>query len=62
MKIKEVKEKGLKLVQMYASLAKSEARILMNHSIRINSSENNPVLMLFLIAFIIRYKSREQRQ
>ena len=34
----EFKDKGLKLVQMYASLAKSESRVLMNHAIRINQA------------------------
>jgi len=56
------KEKGLKLVQMYSSLAKSESRVLMNHAIRINQAEGQPVTMLFLVAFIIRYSDREQRQ
>ena len=61
-KLAEFKEKGLKLVQMYASLAKSESRVLMNHAIRINQAGDEPVTLLFLIAFIIRYQNREQRQ
>lgn len=53
-KLAELKGKGLKLVEMYASLAKSESRVLMNNAIRINQAEDQPTL-LFLIAFIIRY-------
>jgi hypothetical protein len=36
MRIQGVKEKGLKLIEMYISLAKSESRILMNQLIKIN--------------------------
>lgn len=61
-KLKEFKENGLKLVQMYASLAKSESRVLMNHAIEINKADDKPVILLYLVAFVIRYKNREQRQ
>lgn len=61
-KLNEFKENGLKLVQMYASLAKSESRVLMNHAIQINKAGDKPVVLLFLVAFVIRYKNREQRQ
>ena len=34
--INKVKENSYKLIQLYASIAKTESRILMNHAIRIN--------------------------
>lgn len=58
--INKVKENSYKLIQLYAQVAKTENRILMNHAIRINQmSEQDPVKMLFLIAYIIRYSNRE---
>ena len=53
-----MKDKGLKLIEMYASLAKSESRILMNQAIKINQAQSQPVSMLFLIASIIRYQTK----
>lgn len=56
--VKGMKDKGLKLIEMYASLAKSESRILMNQAIKINQAQSQPVSMLFLIASIIRYQTK----
>jgi hypothetical protein len=53
MRIQGVKEQGLKLIEMYTSLAKSESKILVNQLIKINQA--NPVDMVFLISSIIRY-------
>lgn len=49
---------------MYASLAKSESRTLLAMSIRISEAgkKEEYVHMLFLIAYMIRYQSREERQ
>lgn len=58
-----VKDKGLRLIEMYASLAKTESRILMAQAIRINeTSQESPVTMLFLISSIVRYPNRDLRQ
>ena len=48
---------------MYASLAKSESRTLLAMSIRISEAgkKEDHVHMLFLIAYMIRYQSREER-
>ena len=55
--IVSVKERALKLLNMYASLAKSESRTLLAMSIRISeaSKAGDNVRMLFLIAYLIRY-------
>ena len=60
MRIQGVKEKGLKLIELYTSLAKSESKILVNQLIMINQAE--PVKMLFLISSIIRYQKRDERR
>jgi ATP-dependent Lon protease len=60
MRIQGVKEKGLKLIELYTSLAKSESKILVNQLIKINQAD--PVKMLFLISSIIRYQKRDERR
>ena len=48
---------------MFASLAKTESRILMSQAIRINeAAHESPVTMLFLISSVVRYPNRDIRQ
>jgi hypothetical protein len=35
-KILNVKNKGLKLIELYANILKTESRILMNHAAKVN--------------------------
>lgn len=59
-----MKDKALRLLQMYGSLARSESKILMGMAIRINEASRDAkhVRMLNLISFMIRYASRDERQ
>mmetsp|Transcript_31130 Transcript_31130/g.47581 ORF Transcript_31130/g.47581 Transcript_31130/m.47581 type:complete len:230 (+) Transcript_31130:414-1103(+) len=72
LKLEKLKDKGLKLVEMYASMAKAQAKILMTQAIKINqvfnySEKENKVTgdaaaLLFMIASILKFPVKNERQ
>lgn len=57
-KLKEVKEKAVKLLEIYQSLVRSQTKLVIDQVLKINNSKN-PVQTLFLVASFIRYENKD---
>mmetsp|Transcript_2018 Transcript_2018/g.3576 ORF Transcript_2018/g.3576 Transcript_2018/m.3576 type:complete len:415 (+) Transcript_2018:392-1636(+) len=67
----EVKKNCLKLIELHASISKSQASVLMSQAIKINqifqvgddgSYKGDPVNMVFMAASIIKHQTKQERQ
>jgi len=70
-KLEDMKIKSLRLIEMYAALAKTQAKILMTQAIKINQIfsynrndglKGDAVALLYMIASILKFPNKDERQ